>query len=145
MMMTKKELDLLDRFASKYKIDCVPCEGKYDFWDFTYEWDNRKFYCEMKQRNFSLDFAKKKYSEGLLLEMHKYERILRRTKNEKAAQGLYINFFNCDSVLVFNLNKVKVGNWFWRTMPESTDFGRKSFVYKYITFLDYSKGKVLYI
>ena len=58
--MNKKELDLLDRFASKYKIDCVPSEGKYDFWDFTYEWDARKFYCEMKQRNFTLEEAKRK-------------------------------------------------------------------------------------
>ena len=48
-----------------------------------------------------------------------------------------------DSVLVFNLNKTKIDNWVWRTMPESTEFGRKSFVYKYITFLDYSKGKVV--
>lgn len=143
--MTKKELNLLDRFASKYKIDCVPSEGKYDFWDFTYKWDDRKFYCEMKQRNFSLDFAVDKYSEGILLEMHKYERILRRTKNEKGSQGLYVNFFDDDKVLVYNLNKIKVDKWFWKTMPESTDFGRKKFVYKYITFLNYDKGKVLYI
>ena len=62
--MNKKELNLLDRFASKYKIDCVPSEGKYDFWDFTYEWDNRKFYCEMKQRSFTLELAKSKYPRG---------------------------------------------------------------------------------
>ena len=143
--MNKTELDLLDRFASKYEIDCVPSEGKYDFWDFTYEWDNRKFYCEMKQRTFTLDYAKQKYKNGLLLEMHKYERILRRTKNEKAAQGLYINFFTCDSVLCFNLNKIKINNWSWRTLPESSTFGRREFVYKYVTFLSYDKGKVLYI
>tara|TARA_R100000654_G_scaffold72814_1_gene104986 strand:- start:1452 stop:1751 length:300 start_codon:yes stop_codon:yes gene_type:complete len=99
----------------------------------------------MKQRKFTLETAKNKYPEGLILEMHKYERILRKTKNEKAAQGLYINFFDCDSVLVFNLNKTRINNWTWRTMPESTDFGRKSYVYKYITFLNYDKGKVLYI
>ena len=143
--MTEKELNLLDRFASKYKIDCVPSGGKYDFWDFTYEWDARKFYCEMKQRKFTLDTSKSKYPEGLILELHKYERILRKTKNEKSAQGLYINFFDCDSVLVFNLNKTRINNWVWRTMPESTDFGRKSYVYKYITLLEYDKGKVLYI
>ncbi len=143
--MTKKELDLLDRFASKYKIDCVPSKGKYDFWDFTYKWDDRKFYCEMKQRNFSLDFAMDKYSEGILLEMHKYERILRRTKNEKGSQGLYVNFFDDDKVLIYNLNKTKIDNWFWKTLPETTDFSRKKFVYKYITFLEYDKGKVLYI
>ena len=143
--MTKKELNLLDRFASKYKIDCVPSEGKYDFWDFTYKWDDRKFYCEMKQRNFTLDFAKDRYSEGILLEMHKYERILKRTKNEKSSQGLYLNFFDDDSVLIYNLNKVSIDKWFWKTMPETTDFGRRNFIYKYITFLDYDKGKVLYI
>jgi len=143
--VTKNELNLLDRFASKYKIDCVPSEGKYDFWDFTYEWDNRKFYCEMKQRNFTLDKAKSKYSEGLILELHKYERILRKAKNEKSSQGLYINFFDCDSVLLFNLNKIKIDKWMWKTMPETSIFGRRNFVYKYITFLDYYKGKVLYI
>ena len=143
--MTENELNLLDRFASKYKIDCVPCEGKYDFWDFTYEWDNRKFYCEMKQRNFTLELAKDKYPEGLILEMHKYERILRRTKNEKASQGLYLNFFDCDSVLVFNLNKISIDDWKWRTMPETSTFGRRNFVYKYIAFLDYNKGKIFYI
>lgn len=143
--MTKNELNLLDRFASKYKIDCVPCEGKYDFWDFTYEWDNRKFYCEMKQRSFTLELAKDKYPEGLILEMHKYERILRRTKNEKASQGLYLNFFDCNSVLVFNLNKISINDWKWRTMPETSTFGRRNFVYKYITFLDYDKAKILYI
>jgi hypothetical protein len=99
----------------------------------------------MKQRNFTLDKAKSKYSEGLILEMHKYERILRKAKNEKSSQGLYINFFDCDSVLLFNLNKIKIDKWMWRTMPESTSFGRSRFVYKYITFLDYDKGKVLYI
>ncbi len=143
--MSENELNLLDRFASKYKIDCVPSEGKYDFWDFTYEWDDRKFYCEMKQRSFTLEFAKEKYKEGLILEMHKYERILRKTKNEKSAQGLYINFFSCDSVLCFNLNKIKIDNWIWKTMPESSSYGRREFVYKYITLLDYNKGKVLYI
>jgi hypothetical protein len=143
--MSENELNLLDRFASKYKIDCVPSEGKYDFWDFTYEWDARKFYCEMKQRSFTLEFAKEKYQDGLILEMHKYERILRKTKNEKSAQGLYINFFSCDSVLCFNLNKIKIDNWIWKTMPESSSFGRREFVYKYITLLDYDKGKVLYI
>tara|TARA_Y100000114_G_scaffold93857_1_gene87224 strand:- start:106 stop:405 length:300 start_codon:yes stop_codon:yes gene_type:complete len=99
----------------------------------------------MKQRNFTLDKAKREYPEGLILEMHKYERILRKTKNKKLSQGLYINFFDCDSVLVFNLNKTKINKWVWRTMPESTDFGRTKFVYKYITFLEYHKGKVLYI
>tara|TARA_R100001443_G_scaffold117076_1_gene139804 strand:+ start:1929 stop:2360 length:432 start_codon:yes stop_codon:yes gene_type:complete len=143
--MNDKELDLLNRFATKYKIDCVPSEKKYDFWDFTYEWDSRKFYCEMKQRSFTLDYAKEKYPDGLILEMHKYERILRKAKNEKQSQGLYINFFDCDSVLVFNLNKTRIKKWSWRTMPESTDFGRKRYVYKYVTFLDYDKGKVLYI
>lgn len=143
--MSENELNLLDRFASKYKIDCVPSEGKYDFWDFTYEWDARKFYCEMKQRSFTLEFAKEKYQDGLILEMHKYERILRKTKNEKSAQGLYINFFSCDSVLCFNLNKIKIDNWIWKTMPESSSYGRREFVYKYITLLDYDKGKVLYI
>jgi hypothetical protein len=143
--MNENELNLLDRFASKYKIDCVPSEGKYDFWDFTYEWDDRKFYCEMKQRSFTLDYAKEKYPEGLILEMHKYERILRKTKNENKAQGLYINFFSCDSVLVYNLNKTKIKTWTWRTMPESSVYGRRNYVYKYITFLDYSKGKILYI
>ena len=143
--MSENELSLLDQFASKYKIDCVPSEGKYDFWDFTYEWDARKFYCEMKQRSFTLEFAKEKYQDGLILEMHKYERILRKTKNEKSAQGLYINFFSCDSVLCFNLNKIKIDNWIWKTMPESSSYGRREFVYKYITLLDYDKGKVLYI
>ena len=143
--MNSTELELLDRFAKKYDIDCKPSESQYDFWDFTYEWDNRKFYCEMKKRNFTLDFAKEKYSSGLLLEMHKYERILRRAKNEKGSQGLYVNFFDDDKVLIYNLNKVRINKWFWKTMPETTDFGRGKFVYKYITFLDYDKGKVLYI
>tara|TARA_R100001463_G_scaffold18500_2_gene46336 strand:+ start:194 stop:625 length:432 start_codon:yes stop_codon:yes gene_type:complete len=143
--MTEKELNLLDRFASKYKIDCVPCNGQFDFWDFTYEWDDRKFYCEMKQRNFTLQEAKSRYSDGLILELHKYERILRKAKNEKGSQGLYINFFNCDSVLVFNLNKVRINSWIWKTMPETSTFGRNKFVYKYITLLEYDKGKVLYI
>ena len=136
---------MLYRFASKYKIDCVPSHRKYDFWDFTYQWDDRKFYCEMKQRNFTLDKAKSKYSEGLILELHKYERILRKAKNEKSSQGLYINFFDCDSVLLFNLNKIKIDKWMWRTMPETTDFTKRKFVYKYVTFLDYSKGKLFYI
>ena len=77
--------------------------------------------------------------------MHKYERILRRTKNEKSAQGLYFNFFEDDSALVFNLNKLKIKRWVWRTMPESTQFHRKIFVYKYVTFIDYNVGKMFYI
>jgi len=143
--MTEPELELLNRFSSKYNIECEPTNRQFDFWDFTYEWKEKKYYCEMKKRNFTLDLAKSKYSEGLILELHKYERILRKTKNEKSAQGLYLNFFDCDSVLIFNLNKIKIDKWMWRTMPESTDFGRKKFVYKYITFLEYDKGKVLYI
>jgi len=99
----------------------------------------------MKQRNFTLDYAMEKYTEGLLLEAHKYERILRRTKNEKSAQGLYFNFFSDDKALVFNLNKIKIDKWMWRTMPETTDFTKRKFVYKYVTFLDYSKGKLFYI
>jgi len=143
--VTETELELLNRFSSKYNIECEPTNGKFGSWDFTYEGKEKKYYCEMKKRNFTLELAKSKYSEGLILEMHKYERILRKTKNEKSAQGLYINFFDCDSVLVFNLNKTRINNWVWRTMPESTDFGRKSYVYKYITLLEYDKGKVLYI
>lgn len=143
--MTKQELELLDRFSSKYNIDCIPSNGQFDFWDFTYEWKDKKYYCEMKKRNFTLDLAKSKYSEGLILEMHKYERILRRTKNEKSAQGLYINFFSDNTALIFNLNKVRIDSWIWKTMPETSTFGRKNFVYKYITFLEYDKGKVLYI
>ena len=107
--------------------------------------NDKKYYCEMKQRNFTLDYAMEKYTEGLLLEAHKYERILRRTKNEKSAQGLYFNFFSDDKALVFNLNKIKIDKWIWRTMPETTDFTKRKFVYKYVTFLDYSKGKLFYI
>ena len=77
--------------------------------------------------------------------MHKYERILRRTKNEKGSQGLYFNFFNDDKALVFNLNKLKIDKWQWKTMPESTEFSRRKFVHKYVTFIDYSKGKLFYI
>ena len=143
--MTKKELDLLDRLATKYDIEYKLTGSDVSHWDFTYEWDDRKFYCEMKQRNFTLEFAKDKYSEGVLLEMHKYERILRRTKNEKSAQGLYFNFFNCGSVICFNLNKLKVDRWIWRTMPETTAFNKRRFVYKYVTFIDYDKGKLFYI
>ncbi len=144
-MMNKKELELLEKFALKYNVECKPTKSETAFWDFTYEWDNRKFYCEMKQRNFTLDYAIENYAEGLLLEMHKYERILRRTKNEKAAQGLYFNFFSDNKALVFNLNKMKIDKWQWRTMPETTEFNKKKFVYKYVTFLDYSKGKLFYI
>ena len=70
---------------------------------------------------------------------------LRRTKNEKASQGLYLNFFECDKVLIFNLNKIRINGWEWRTMPETSTFGRRNFVYKYITFIEYDKGKILYI
>lgn len=143
--MTKKEINLLNRFADKYDVEYKLTGSDVSPWDFTYEWDNRKFYCEMKQRNFTLDFAKEKYSEGLLLEMHKYERILRRTKNEKAAQGLYFNFFSCGSVICFNLNKLKVDSWCWKTMPETTDFSKRRLVYKYVTFVSYDKGKLFYI
>jgi len=30
-------------------------------------------------------------------------------------------------------------------MPETTDFTKRKFVYKYVTFLDYDKGKLFYI
>ena len=143
--MNAREIGLMNRFAEAYNIKCVPADGMHSNWDFTYEWDDRKFYCEMKSRNFSLDFAGSRNSEGLILEMHKYERILRRTKNEKGAQGLYINFFDCGGVVVFNLNKLRIDKWMWRTMPETTDFNKRRFVYKYVTFVDYDKGKVLYI
>ena len=144
--MTKKELELMKQFASKYNLNCEPSSNsRFTHWDFTYEWDDRKFYCEMKSRNFTLEYAEDKYSEGLILECHKYERILRRSKNEKGSQGLYMNFFQCGAVLIFNLNKYQVNKWYWKTMPETTDFGRRTFVYKYLTYLDYSKGKVLYI
>jgi len=143
--MNAREIGLMNRFAEAYKIECVPADGAHSNWDFTYQWDNRKFYCEMKSRNFSLDFATSKYPEGLILEMHKYERLLRRSKNEKGSQSLYINFFDDGNVLVHNLNKLKIDNWFWKTLPETTDFNKRRFVYKYVTFVDYDKGKVLYI
>lgn len=143
--MTKKEYEVLDRWADRYDVTYKPTDSDISFWDFTYRRNDKKYYCEMKQRNFTLDYAMKKYSEGLLLESHKYERILRRTKNEKSAQGLYFNFFSDDKALVFNLNKIKIDKWFWRTMPESTEFTKRKFVYKYVTFIDYSKGKLFYI
>ena len=143
--MTKKEYEVLDRWADRYDVIYKPTDSDKSFWDFTYERNDKKYYCEMKQRNFTLDYAIEKYTEGLLLEAHKYERILRRTKNEKSAQGLYFNFFSDDKALVFNLNKIKIDKWIWRTMPETTDFTKRKFVYKYVTFLDYSKGKLFYI
>jgi len=143
--MTKKEYEVLDRWADRYDVTYKPTDSDKSFWDFTYERNDKKYYCEMKQRNFTLDYAMEKYTEGLLLEAHKYERILRRTKNEKSAQGLYFNFFSNDKALVFNLNKIKIDKWMWRTMPETTDFTKRKFVYKYVTFLDYDKGKLFYI
>lgn len=143
--MNQKETDLVDRFTQKYSIDYKPTLDKMAAWDFTYRSDDKKYYCEMKQRNFTLQKAKDKYPEGLILEMHKYERILRRTKNEKGSQGLYFNFFEDDTALVFNLNKLRIKKWVWRTMPESTEFNRKKFVYKYVTFVDYNVGKMFYI
>ena len=143
--MNAKELELLDRFGKKYDIKYEPTNNNLSNWDFTYESDQKKYYCEMKQRNFTLQEAKDKYPSGLILEMHKYERILRRTKNEKSAQGLYFNFFECDTSLVFNLNKLRVKNWVWRTMPESTEFNRKKYIYKYVTFIPYNVGKLFYI
>ena len=143
--MTKKEYEVLDRWADRYDVTYKPTDSDKSFWDFTYERNDKKYYCEMKQRNFTLDYAMEKYTDGLLLEAHKYERILRRTKNEKSAQGLYFNFFSDDKALVFNLNKIKIDKWIWRTMPETTDFTKRKFVYKYVTFLDYDKGKLFYI
>jgi hypothetical protein len=143
--MTKKEYEVLDRWADRYDVTYKPTDSYNTLWDFTYKRNDKKYYCEMKQRNFTLDYAMEKYTEGLLLEAHKYERILRRTKNEKSAQGLYFNFFSDDKALVFNLNKIKIDKWMWRTMPETTDFTKRKFVYKYVTFLDYSKGKLFYI
>ena len=143
--MTKKEYEVLDRWADRYDVTYKPTDSDTSFWDFTYERNDKKYYCEMKQRNFTLDYAMEKYTDGLLLEAHKYERILRRTKNEKSAQGLYFNFFSDDKALVFNLNKIKIDKWIWRTMPETTDFTKRKFVYKYVTFLDYDKGKLFYI
>jgi len=143
--MTKKEYEVLDRWADRYDVTYKPTDSDNSFWDFTYRRKDKKYYCEMKQRNFTLDYAMEKYTEGLLLEAHKYERILRRTKNEKSAQGLYFNFFSDDKALVFNLNKIKIDKWIWKTMPESTEFTKRKFVYKYVTFLDYSKGKLFYI
>ena len=143
--MTKKEYEVLDRWADRFDVTYKPTDSDKSFWDFTYERNDKKYYCEMKQRNFTLDYAMEKYTEGLLLEAHKYERILRRTKNEKSAQGLYFNFFSDDKALVFNLNKIKIDKWIWRTMPETTDFTKRKFVYKYVTFLDYDKGKLFYI
>ena len=143
--MTKKEYEVLDRWADRYDVTYKPTDRYNTLWDFTYKRNDKKYYCEMKQRNFTLDYAMEKYTEGLLLEAHKYERILRRTKNEKSAQGLYFNFFSDDKALVFNLNKIKIDKWIWRTMPETTDFTKRKFVYKYVTFLDYSKGKLFYI
>ena len=143
--MTKKEYEVLDRWADRYDVTYKPTDSYNTLWDFTYKRNDKKYYCEMKQRNFTLDYAMEKYTDGLLLEAHKYERILRRTKNEKSAQGLYFNFFSDDKALVFNLNKIKIDKWMWRTMPESTEFTKRKFVYKYVTFLDYSKGKLFYI
>ena len=143
--MTKKEYEVLDRWADRFDVTYKPTDRYNTLWDFTYKRNDKKYYCEMKQRNFTLDYAMEKYTEGLLLEAHKYERILRRTKNEKSAQGLYFNFFSDDKALVFNLNKIKIDKWMWRTMPETTDFTKRKFVYKYVTFLDYSKGKLFYI
>ena len=143
--MTKKEYEVLDRWADRFDVTYKPTDRYNTLWDFTYKRNDKKYYCEMKQRNFTLDYAIEKYTEGLLLEAHKYERILRRTKNEKSAQGLYFNFFSDDKALVFNLNKIKIDKWMWRTMPESTEFTKRKFVYKYVTFLDYSKGKLFYI
>ena len=143
--MTKKEYEVLDRWADRYDVTYTPTKSTASFWDFTYELNDIKYYCEMKQRNFTLDYAVQNYTDGLLLEMHKYERILRRTKNEKGSQGLYFNFFNDDKALVFNLNKLKIDKWQWKTMPESTEFSRRKFVHKYVTFIDYSKGKLFYI
>ena len=143
--MTKKEYEVLDRWADRYDVTYKPTDRYNTLWDFTYKRNDKKYYCEMKQRNFTLDYAMEKYTDGLLLEAHKYERILRRTKNEKSAQGLYFNFFSDDKALVFNLNKIKIDKWIWRTMPETTDFTKRKFVYKYVTFLDYSKGKLFYI
>ena len=82
--MTKKEYEVLDRWADRYDVTYTPTKSTASFWDFTYELNDIKYYCEMKQRNFTLDYAVQNYTDGLLLEMHKYERILRRTKNEKA-------------------------------------------------------------
>ena len=82
--MTKKEYEVLDRWADRYDVTYKPTDRYNTLWDFTYKRNDKKYYCEMKQRNFTLDYAMEKYTDGLLLEAHKYERILRRTKNEKS-------------------------------------------------------------
>jgi len=143
--MSDKEIKLLSRFAEKYSVDCKPSEDVMSFWDFTYEFNLKKYYCEMKQRSFSIADAYKKYPEGLILEMHKYERILRKTKNEELAEGLYFNFFSDGTALVFNLNTLPIDSWIWRKMPQSTEFSKKKYVYKYIALIDYRYGNLFYL
>lgn len=143
--MTDKEKSLVNKFANKVNVKCEYAEKQYEVWDFTYEWDNKKFYCEMKDRNFSYNESITKYPEGLILEMHKYERLLRKSKNEAKSNSLYFNFFNDNSCIVFNLEKQKIKKWFWKTLPETSNFGRRRFVYKYITYLSYNMGKLFYI
>lgn len=144
--MNAREIGLMERFAKEFDIKCEPADGMHSNWDFVATGkDDVKFYCEMKSRNFCFDFAKEKYPEGLILEMHKYERVLRRAKNEKGSQALYINFFADNVVLVHNLNKLKIDRWFWKTLPQTTDFNKRKFVYKYITLVNYDSGKKVYI
>jgi len=143
--MSNKEIDLLNRFAKKYSLDCKTSKDVMSVWDFTYKLNDKKYYCEMKQRNFSLSEAYKKYPEGLILEMHKYERILRLTKNEESTEGLYFNFFNDGNALVFNLDNLSINNWKWKKMPKSTEFSKKKYVYKYIAIIDYRYGNLFYL
>ena len=62
--MTKKEYEVLDRWADRYDVNYTPTESKVSIWDFTYERNDKKYYCEMKQRNFTLDYAMEKYTDA---------------------------------------------------------------------------------
>lgn len=94
-----------------------------------------------KEKNLVIELkCRNAYYRFLLIEKKKYDKLLLH-KNSR-----YINsILNGDKVEIYswNVKKLKDLNWHWRSMPETTEFGRKSWIQKEVALIDINLAKNL--
>lgn len=98
----QNDLQLLYQFNEKAKVfdEIIPTKEKAQY-DAICTHKNRQFAVELKNRNLKLDSFK-----TIMIEDYKYLELL-LVKQFEGKEPLFINFLLDDTVLIFNLDKVK--------------------------------------
>jgi hypothetical protein len=125
--MTEKKL--FELLKEKYVPDLVMSRNQFSKWD-CYS-PSTKLRIELKCRRTHYD--------TLLIERKKYDALMYKATHN-GDRPAYINS-TPEGVYVFLLDEIKEPKWIIKSMPATTDFGRREWVKKEVGFLQISTAK----